>query len=1186
VAWLNMPMQLTPEVQIPTISVETRWPGASPQEVEREIVQEQEEQLKGVEGVTKMSSEAADSLGKVILEFAVGTNMEEALLRVNSRLQQVPEYPEDADEPVISTSSASDSPIAWFIIGARLPEPEEFDSFLRKHPQLKDEIAKATARDDNPGIVLYRLRELATRHTEVRELLPPDVEIGTLRKFAEDNIESVLERVPGVSNANVIGGVDPELQVVVDPEKLAARQLTIGQVRAALRAQNVDTSAGDVWEGKRRYVIRTLNQFQSTEEVGQQLLATHGGAPVYVRDVAEVVLAYKKPTGFVRRFGQESIAINAVRETGANVLEVMEGLREETRKLNAGTLKQKGIVLAQVYDETEYIYSSISLVQENIFTGSALTMIVLMLFLHLNVRTLLFAPLVAATSLAAVYISPWFFVLTVGLIFAAGLWFARGALVIALAIPVSIIGTFLFLDGLGRSLNVISLAGMAFAVGMLVDNAVVVLENIYRHRQLGDAPALAAEKATKEVWGAIVASTLTTLAVFVPVVYVKEEAGQLFGDIALAISAAIGLSMIVAVTLIPTVSARLLTSVSDMGTLADEPASGTAHGTNGAPRHRERKHALIALLESLGERFVAFVVDINHWIQGSTPRRVATAAVIVVAALGLMWLLRPKVEYLPNGNRNLVLGIIMMPPAYNLDEMEQIGETVETALKPYWDVEPGSREAEALKYPVIADMFFVVMNRQVFIGLRSAEPERARELIPAVFELQRQPSMAGSFAVAFQTSLFARGLQGGRTIDVEISGPELPQLVQYGGQILGQVGGVLEPNVASPLARQTQARPIPSLDLSSPEVHVRPRLVQASELGVTAEELGYAVNALVDGAYVDDYYFGGDKIDLSIVGSPISARHTQDVKSLPIATPSGQLVPISAVADVSLNSGPEQINRRERQRAITIQVTPPPAMALQDAIQKINAQIVQPMRDSGQLKSEYIITLSGTADKLHDTWTALRGNVILALLITYLLMAALFESWSHPLVIILSVPLGAVGGILGLKFLNLYLMALGEPPQALDVLTMLGFVILIGTVVNNPILIVHQGLNHMREDGMAPGAAIIESVRTRIRPIFMTTITTLIGLTPLVLMPGAGSELYRGLGAVVLGGLAVSTLFTLVLVPSLFTLMLDLQGWLGGLIRRADERMQRPTPLAGERRPVLGPSRRETFAPEEPVRVE
>jgi HAE1 family hydrophobic/amphiphilic exporter-1 len=1205
VAWLNMPMQLTPEVQIPTISIETRWPGATPLNVEQEIVQEQEEQLKGVEGVTKMSSESADSLGRITLEFDVGTNMEEALLRVNSRLQQVPEYPEDADQPVISTSSASDSPIAWFILATRPPEQAQFDDFLKTHPGLTERMQYVLGRPENPGITQYRLREVAEEHPEVLTLIFPEVTIESLRtnsipllreypdleplvaaalatdepgiaigqlrqlaqeypqlaplvpqeqnvnqlrKFMEDSVEAILERVPGVSNANVIGGVDPELQVIVDPEKLAARQLTIGNVRDILRGQNIDTSAGDVWEDKRRYVVRTLSQFKEPEEVENQILAIHDGAPVFVRDVAEVRLAYKKPTGFVRRFGQESIALNVIRETGANVLDVMDGLRAETAKLNEGVLKQRGLIMTQVYDETEYIHSSINLVRENLFTGSALTMIALMVFLHLNVRTLLFAPLVAVSALAAVYISPWLFGITILLIAIAGFWFARGALVIALAIPVSIVGTFLILDGMGRSLNVISLAGMAFAVGMLVDNAVVVLEQIYSHNELGDPPLVAAERATKEVWGAVLASTLTTLAVFVPVVYVKEEAGQLFGDIALAISGAIGLSLLVSITLIPTVAARLLKKQ------APAPEDRSTYAGNGDARAhaapRKPANRIVAALENLGVWFVTLVASSNAWIQQSFVRRIGVAGGIVAATFLLSYFLWPKVEYLPNGNRNLVIGIVQTPPGYSVDEMARIGKAVEDALKPYWNTDPNQVQAEELPFPEIADMFFVVRDRQVIIGLRAADPLKARGLIPAVFAMGDK--MPGSFAVAFQTSLFARGLQGGRVIDIEINGPDLDRLRGLGLTMLTQVPGVLEPD-ADPAARQTQARPIPSLDPGAAEMQIRPRLVQSRDLGVSAQELGYAVNALIDGAYASDFYTGGEKIDLSIVGMPESVQRTQDIESLSIATPSGQLVPLSALAEVKPGLGPEQVNHRERQRALTIQVTPPPAMALEDAIERIDAEIIGPMRESGQLPVEYMVNLSGTADKLNNTWVALRGNVILALLITYLLMAALFESWSHPLVIILSVPLGAVGGILGLQMLNVYLMALGEVPQALDVLTMLGFVILIGTVVNNPILIVHQGLLHIREDGMSPQQAILESVKSRIRPIFMTTVTTLIGLIPLVLMPGAGSELYRGLGAVVLGGLAVSTAFTLILVPALFTLMLDLQQWINRLLGRQDE---------------------------------
>ena len=418
--------------------------------------------------------------------------------------------------------------------------------------------------------------------------------------------------------------------------------------------------------------------------------------------------------------------------------------------------------------------------------------------------------------------------------------------------------------------------------------------------------------------------------------------------------------------------------------------------------------------------------------------------------------------------------------------------------------------------------------------------------------------------MAQQTSVFEHGLAAGRAIDIEITGPELERLVEIGGSIMQGDGGNRPPVtiIAGVPARgdsppvTAQARPIPSLDLSSPELHVTPRRVEVAELNIDATDLGYTVNALVDGAYAADYYQGGTKIDITVKGKQQFASQTHDIDSLPVATPSGTVVPLLSVAEVELSAGPEQVKRRERQRAITIQVTPPLSVPLEEAIERIDEQIVQVMREDGTLSGGYSINLSGTADKLVvmrqtflGRWTGWNVESIMSIctsqfflvvVITYLLMAALFESWIYPFVIIFSVPMAAVGGFIGLNLLSWYVQMRGFPPQSLDVLTMLGFVILIGTAVNNAILIVHQSLNYMRERGESPRDAILESVRTRIRPIFMTTATTVFGLLPLVLMPGAGSELYRGLGAVVLGGLIVSTVFTLVLVPTMFSLLLDL----------------------------------------------
>ncbi len=1122
VALVNMPKQLTPRVVRPVLSIQTRWPGASPQEVEREIVQEQEEQLQAVEGVLKMTSTCSDANGQIVLEFAVGTDMSEALLRVNTNLQQVREYPEDASEPRLRLSDTSDSPIARFFLSPTPPTNEAIAAVQESHPELREPL-NLVLRANNPGLAILRLSRVAEEYGDkfpaVSDLLPQPVNVEGMERFMEDNVLPRYERVPGVADVFAYGGTDEELQIIVDPEKLAARQITISQIRDALRGQNKDTSSGDFWEGKRRWVVRVLGQFDNPDDVANQLLAVRDGAPVYVKDVADVQIGFKKPTGFSRRYGSRSLGMGIQRQVDANVLDVMDQVRLVTDEVNEQILGPMGLQLFQQYDETEYIESAISLVQQNIYIGGALTLIVLMVFLNRSKLVIAATPFIAASAVAAAYVSPWFFLVTLALVVVIGLLRARGALVVGLAIPTSIVGTFLMMGLFGRSLNVISLAGLAFAVGMLVDSAVVVLENIFRRHEEGESPFEAAARGTEEVWGAVIASTLTTIAVFVPVLFIEDVAGQLFRDIALAISCAVGLSMIVSFTLIPTLSARLF--------------------VDGKPHLRTSKRITHAHSQT-DNFFVRGVVGINEWIQRGTIRSLAVILVIVGGAVGLSYVLWPAIDYLPNGNRNMVIANMSFPPGYNINHMMEIGDLIDEELRPYWDTDVGTPEAAVLDAPVMYDYFFFMYRGGIFLGVRAADPSRVQEYIPV---LQRMKDIIpGTQLRASSSSLFDRGLSSGRSIDIEITGPELPQLIALGQQIMGRVQSELP---------EAQAFPQPSLDLSSPELQLTPRLMQSAEMGVSATELGYTVDALLDGAYAGDYFSGGDKIDMTIKGSDTSVSHTQDLERLPVATPGGQLVQLSTLADLKFGSGPQTIVRRERQRAITIGVSPPPEMPLEEAMSLINEKILLPMRENGAFAGGYRTYLAGTADQLRQSWQSLQWNLLLALAITYLLMAALFESWLYPFVIIFTVPLGAVGGLIGLAVLNLFTF------QALDVLTMLGFVILIGTVVNNAILIVHQSLNHMREDSMPPLEAIPESVRTRIRPIFITTATTVLGLLPLVLFPGSGSELYRGLGSVVLGGLIISTIFTLVLVPTVFALTMRartrLVQFMGGTVAHVQE---------------------------------
>ncbi len=1128
IAAFRMPIQLAPDVDQPRISIETTWAGASPQEIEEEIVNEQEEELKSVTGVTRMTAECNDSSGRISLEFAVGTNMPEALLLVNSALQKVREYPLDADRPVISTSSNSDRSIAWFILGTRPPDAARLDEFAREHPELAEELDHVRrAYRTSAGLAAFRLREFVNRNPVAADLVTDDFAVTSLRKFAEDVIEAEFERVPGVGDAEVRGGQERELQIRLDPDKLAARGLTIANVVSVLRAENLNVSAGDFWEGKRRYVVRTLGQYQSVDEVSAQIITTgDDGTPVYVRDVADVALGYKKPDGFVRRYGVSNISISVQREIGSNVFDVMSGLNAAMDRLNKEVLASRGLVLNQVYDDTVYVESAIGLVNQNIVIGSALTVIILMLFLHIGARTLTFIPLLAGSAVLALFVSPWFFVLTLAAIVVAGLWFARGTLVIAVAIPVSIIGTFLVLNALGRSLNVISLAGLAFAVGMLVDNAVVVLENIYRYHQQGYSARAAARRGVSEVWGAVLASTLTTLFVFLPIVFLQGEAGQLFVDIALAISAAVGISLVVSVLVIPVAASRIL-------------------GRRSGPGYTTQTR-LARRIASAGNGFTSAVTRANAWIQGGWLRRLFVTAALVLAAFAGAWWLMPQIEYLPAGNRNLVIARVMPPPGYNVEHMGKIGETLEAKLRPYWDIDLDSIDELPPDHPIIADFFYVARGTMVFVGLRSHDPMKAHDLVKLLQGDVLRDVAPGAIVVASQTSIFGRGLGGGRDIEIEVVGPQLARLVEIGGTIMRHIREEFGPD--------TQARPVPGLDLASPELHVVARPAQASRLGMTNTEIGAAVNALIDGAWVGDYSIGGEKIDLMVLGSDGYESRTQALEKEYVATPVEPApVRLDSIVEVRLGAGPEQIVRSERQRAITIELTPPDDMSLERCIEIVEGNIVSQLREEGALEGGYQIRLSGTADKLAETWSDLKWNFLLAVLITYLLMAALFESFVYPFVIILSVPIGAVGGILGLKLLGVYLAFRGDPPQNLDVLTMLGFIILVGTVVNNAILIVHQALIHMRADGDSPRDAVVKSVRTRIRPIFMTTLTTVFGLSPLVFFPGAGSELYRGLGSVVLGGLVVSTVVTLILIPSVFTLMVDAGSFLKRLFGKTTD---------------------------------
>ena len=1041
VALQTIPIQLAPDVNRPIITITTNWFGAAPAEIEREIINVQEEQLAGVEGLRSITGRSEQGQGSIALEFRIGTNMDRALLLVANRLDRVARYPDEVDQPTLDTAGSDDSAIAWFIL-TRLEG------------------------NDRP--------------------------IHEFGDFVTDIIKERVERVPGVGRVNVFGGSEREIHIVVDPSSLARYQLTVGQVADTLRAANISLGAGDINEGKRRYVVRTegeLNDLGVIREV--QLRRTDGGGRVTVGDIAEVRFGYKEPGATIRYLGRPSIAFNAARQTGANVIEIMDGIREAVDELNVSAIPAAGLRLRQVYDETVYINSAIALVQQNIWVGGALAALILLLFLRSF----------------------------------------RATLVISLSIPVSVIGAFVAMAALGRSINVISLAGLAFAVGMVVDAAIVVLENIYRHKEAGYSNAKAAFMGAQQVWGAVLVSALTTVMVFIPILVMQLEAGQLFRDIAVAISVAVILSLLVSITVIPALSKSLLREATDETAGAPAKTSLISLPWISLPRFSlppAMSNAIprvISLIDRLAQRFTDAIAAFTDSVVRSKKLAFAITAAVTITASLAAGLLLPKLEYLPEGNRNLLFGVIIPPPGYNLDTTTKIAEGIETEIRHLWaeDGDEAAADAPPDAPPKIARFFYVATRAQTFLGAVAVEPARVAELKPVLSRpVFREP---GTFGFITQPSIFGRGVGGGRKIELDVAGSNLESVLQVANRAFGKIVGLF------PREQGHEWRPLPGLELGAPEVRVIPRRLRLSDSGVTALELARTIDAFNDGLRTTQSTVDGKLMDIVLKGHDHSVDRTQGIGNLPIVTADGRVIPASSVADIVLTAGPTEIRHRERFRTITLEVRPNQTLPLETAIDIIREQVIAPLAAEG-LPEGIKLRISGTADKLVETSNAMAINLALSLVIVFLVMAVLFESFVYPLIIMLSVPVAAAGGIAGLAVLNLYTY------QALDMLTMLGFVILIGIVVNNAILLVHQTLHHIRRESLAVDEAIRRATRNRIRPIFMSTLTSVFGMLPLVLFPGAGSELYRGLGSVVVGGLSLSAIITLLIVPPMMSLLM------------------------------------------------
>ncbi len=990
----RLPRQLTPNVVEPEIAVNTLWPGASPKEIERDIIQEQELVLKNTPGLLKYESKASDNKGTLTLTFKLGIDINKAMLDVSNKLNEVDTYPENVEKPVIKATGESASPVIWTMLQTREGNTIDIDHY---------------------------------------------------KTYLENEVREHYERIPGVAELFTRSGTADEMQVILNSQKMAAYGLSMDKIISVIQRNNIDVSAGSMDIARRSYRIRTTSQYKSPQDIKDLVLISNGTQEVHLGEIADVRYGYEKKSAISLVDGIKGLIIGVKPESDANIVKLTDDVEAMVNHLNETQLKEMGLYIRWLNDKRDYIQGAIDLVQQNILMGGVLAIIVLLIFLRA----------ISSTT------------------------------VIALAIPISIIATFIILELLGRSLNTISLAGISFSVGMLVDSAIVVLENIDRHKKMGKPFFDAAYDGTMEVWGALIASALTTIAVFLPIIFLENEAGQLFKDIAIAVTAAVSFSLFVSISVIPMLWNQLM--------------KFSAHETHQA---KETESSLVRLGHYINHKIMHYV----RWTLQSKGHQITTVAILVFFSLSSTWILFPKMEYLPQGNRNLVFNIMIPPPGLSYEEGKQIGESVYQKLEKY-------TKSDIDGYPQIKRIFYVAGGDFMIFGALSKDPSRAGELIPILKKVAN--SFPGIFGISKQAGVFERGLGKGRNVDIDISGQSIEELAKVAGELFGTLHQKIQ---------GSQIKPEPSIELLFPEVKIIPDHERLNVLGLDARSLGIIADVLMDGRKISEFKEDGKKkINLIIKADQENITTPEELYHALVATPTGDLVTFDSLAKLERSSSISVIRHLGGKRTITLQVTPPKDLTVQETIEIIQKEILPQVQNK-----EIDIKLTGTADKLVDTIASMKLNLLLAIVITYLLMSALFGNFFYPLIIMVTLPLAAAGGFIGLSLTNTFLAA-----QALDILTMLGFVILIGIVVNNAILIVHQSLNLVRNHGIEHKEAVIEATHSRLRPIFMSTLTSLFGMLPLILAPGPGSEFYRGLGSVITGGLAFSTLFTLFVIPAL-----------------------------------------------------
>jgi multidrug efflux pump subunit AcrB len=983
----ELPLQLFPDIERPTIAITTAWRGASPEEAEAELLEPQERVLQGLSGVEEITGNANSGGTDIVLTFAIGTDMKAALVDVIGRMSRLPPLPRDADRPVVQLGG----------LGG----------------------------DANQNLTFFFV-----------QLLPGTAgPVDKYRRFIEDVVRSRIESVPGVGGVLVNGGSPNDIRITVDLARAAALGVGIPEIaRLAASANNV--SAGQLDVGRRQYALRYAGRYD-VDQLGQLVLAWRDGQPVRLSDVAVVETRPPDKLTYSHQNGNAAIDLQVLRAPGANVLGTLDEVKKVVDELREGPLRERGLGIEQSFDASLFITRAVNLLVENLVVGALLALVCV-----------------------------WWFMRNV-----------RATVIIASTIPICLLATFCALHLAGRSINVISLAGLAFAVGMVVEGAIVVSGNIIRLRETGMPIEQAAHDGTRQVVPALFASTTTTIAVFLPVLFLKDVEGQIFADLALTISIAVAFSILVAITVVPSAAGRWLGG----------PARNSGYG----------------------EGWPALTDKVIEWTR-TRRQQVMWVLVLLVAPLLLSWAFLPKLDYLPPVKRAAIDAFFSFPPGMSPTTVDrEIVTKLQERMQPYMTGE---------KEPRLKNYYVLLWPGGGTLGARVIDDSRIGELERIVRD-EIVVGIPDTRVFVNEGELFG-GIGGSaRSVAIHLQTTDTAALnatAAAGRRLLEQT------------FQGANVQSFPNTDVQVLELRAEPNDRRIAEVGWDRAALGTVVRSLGDGAWLGEYFDGQARLPV-ILRTNLGER-PEDIAQAPLITPSGEVVPLGELVTLETTLVSEQIRRVDHHRTVTLTIDPPPTLSLEDMLAKINTDIVPQLR--ADLPADANIRLAGSADRLDTIVGTMSGNFLLALLVLFMLMAAMFHSLRDALVVVLTVPLALAGGVLGIRLLDLVTF------QPLDLLTMIGFIMMIGIIVNHAILLVdltREAMNH----GHSLEAALRMSLNQRLRAMVASTLTGALGALPMVVNPGPASTIYRGLAAVNVAGVIVSMVFSIVLLPALMRLVYE-----------------------------------------------